>query len=454
MRAEEKFVNFIINTTYDDLPSDMVDIIKKQVLTIVGTTIGGSHAEGCDVVVRMAKEIGGKPEATILVHGGKVPAPQAAFINGMMARALDFCDALAPGPHIGAATIASALAAAELQGGCSGKDFLAAIAVGAEMAIRLNLSESQYGGFDPTAVLVVFSSTAAAAKIMGLSAEETWHALGLAFNRSGGSFQSHVDGSLAVRVNEGWVAETGITCARLARHGITGPKNFLEGVYGYFQLFGRGQVSGDMVTAGLGKEYNLNKLVFKLFPSCGSTQGATEAILYLQNEVGFQAHEVENILLTVPPYTYKLVGHPFKIGNNPKVDAQFSVRYCIANALIRKEVSLADFEEEAIKNPEIIALIDRIEVKADEEMGKRGHTALDLTVKLKNGKSYFRSQDYAPGFPEKPLTNQQHMKRFYDCIGFSGVSISIEKVQELIKEVDQLEMSEDIRDLIELMIFE
>ena len=320
------------------------------------------------------------------------------------------------------------------------------------MAVRLNLNESQYGGFDPTGVMVVFSATAAAAKILGLSEKETWNALGLAFNKCGGSFQSHVDGCLGVRINEGWVAETGITCARLASRGITGPKNFLEGIYGYFHLFGRDQVSGETVTAGLGTTYNLEKFVFKLFPSCALTQGSIEVILDLMAKERFGADEVERVCVTVPPYTYNLVGHPFKVGSNPKVDAQFSIRYCVANALIRKGSLLAHFEDEAVKNPEVLAMAEKVGVISDVGMEERGHTPLDMRVVLKNGKEYLEKRDISPGFPGRPLTDEQHKQRFLNCLDFSGMSLSKEKVDNIINEVDHLETMSDVRSLISLLI--
>ena len=101
-------------------------------------------------------------------------------MNAVMARALDFCDAMVPGAHAGRGHRSpAALAAAEMVGGVSGADFLAAVCVGDEVAIRLNLGEAEYDGFDPTGVCVPFGSTAAAARILGLDEEQTWNALGL-----------------------------------------------------------------------------------------------------------------------------------------------------------------------------------------------------------------------------------------------------------------------------------
>ena len=229
MGGEQKLVEFVYQTGYSDLPPSAVKVIKNQLLAVLGTTFAGAYAEGCETVVNMAKKMGGREESSILMHGGRVPSQQAAFVNGVMARALDFCDALAPGAHIGSAVIPAALATAELAGGVGGTDFLAAVAVGTEVGVRLNLGEPEYDGFDPTGVCVPFAATVAAGKLLGLSQKEMWNALALAFNKCGGSFQANVDGSLAVRVIEGWAAETGVSCARLAKEGITGPGTFSRG---------------------------------------------------------------------------------------------------------------------------------------------------------------------------------------------------------------------------------
>jgi 2-methylcitrate dehydratase PrpD len=283
MSLEHELVRFVCRTAYDDLKPELLRIIKNQLLTVLGTTIAGSTQTGCQTLIDFYLSQGGKEEATILIHGGRVPANAAALVNGVMARALDFDDALAPGVHIGASTVPAALAAAELRSGLNGREFLTALLVGAETGVRLNLTEAAYNGLDPTGLCTVFAATAAASRVLGLTEEETWNALALAFNRAGGSFQSNIDGSLAVRVIQGWVAESGVMCARLAREGITGPKNFLEGVYGYYNVYGKGLVDPGYALANMGSRFECEKILFKKYPSCGLTLGSTDVILTLMS---------------------------------------------------------------------------------------------------------------------------------------------------------------------------
>ena len=454
MGAEEKLVAFIRDTRFSDIPSAALETVKHQVLAVLGTTIAGAAADGCETAVRLYRELGGKQEATILIHGGRIPAHDAAFVNGVMARALDFCDSMAPGPHPGSSVIPAALAASELAEGCGGEDFITSVAVGTEVAARLNLSEAAYDGFDPTGICVPLGAAAAAAKILGLSPKETWNALALAFNSCGGSFQSHIDGSLGVRFVQGRVAQSGVISARLASKGITGPRNFLDGIYGYFHLYGRDLFTGETALSDLGVNYNLLKLVFKKYPSCALTAGSTDVILKLIAEEGLTAEDVERIDVTVPPYTHKLVGHAFETGDNPKVNAQFSIRYCVANALLRRSSKLVHFEEDPIKDPRIAALTKKVNVISDKALEARGHTPLDMKVVTHSGREHLRKLDIAPGFPGNPLTKKDHEQRFWDCIDFAGRPIARETADQIVSLVDRVEAMEDIRRVIPLLLSE
>ena len=262
MDTERKLAQYVSDTEYRDLPGEPVDVAKNVILTVLGTTIAGARAEGCDALVTQVKEWGGKKEATILMHGGKVPAHNAALVNSMMARALDFCDAMSPGIHIGSSSVPTALAMTELVGGCSGEEFLTALVLGTEIAARIN-AVSDYDGFDPTGVCSIFAATAVAGKILQLDAQQMLHAMALGFNRAGGSFQSNIDGSLAVRVIQGFVSQGGVVCAQLAEKGITGPKNFLDGIYGYFHLYAKDKYDPQRMVGDLGKRFE-SKLRTKL----------------------------------------------------------------------------------------------------------------------------------------------------------------------------------------------
>jgi 2-methylcitrate dehydratase PrpD len=348
--------------------------------------------------------------------------------------------------------IPAALAASELAGQCSGQDFITAVAVGTEVAARLNLSEAAYDGFDPTGICVPFGAAAAAARILGLSPKEMWNTLALAFNSCGGSFQSHIDGSLGVRFVQGRVAQSGVMSARLASKGITGPRNFLDGVYGYYHLYGKDMFTGETALSDLGSRYHLLKLVFKKYPSCALTAGSTDVMLRLIAEEGLHADGIERIDVTVPPYTHKLVGHPFEIGDNPKVNAQFSIQYCVANALLRKGSRLSNFEDDSIKDPRIAALTKKINVIEDRALEARGHTPLDMRVVTRSGKEYLRTMDIAPGFPGNELTREDHEERFWDCINFAEKRIARESAGKIVSGVDGIEALEDIRTLIPLLL--
>jgi 2-methylcitrate dehydratase PrpD len=451
MKIETQLAEFVCTLQARSVPAPAQRVLRQMLMAVCGTALAGAAEDGIAPLRALLRERAGAPQASTFVFGDRLPASAAARFNGTLCRALDYCDAMAPGPHIGSSLLPAALAAAELAGGCGGAEFVAALAAGAELASRLNLSESQYDGFDPTGVLVVFAATAAASRVLQLTPTQTLHALALAFNRCGGSFQSNVDGTLAVRMVQGWVAETGVDCAQLARRGVTGPPNFIGGHYGYAHLYGRGRFDVASVVSGLGSEWRLQRVVFKKYPSCGVTQGVTELALALLGEEGLRTDNVASAEVRLPPYAHKLVGHAFRIGSNPRVDAQFSAGYCVANAIVRRGSKLAHFAPVQVADAAVGRLIERIAVLADPALDARGHTAVDLTITTTSGRVLRRGLDIAPGFPGAELTDAQHRARFDDCVAYAPHALPAAQLQHLLDAIEQVDALDDARVLAPLL---
>jgi len=456
LTPEQQLARFVVQMAPSDVPADARRTLHHIVRAVAGTALAGAAEDGIAALRQLLLERGGTPQATTLVFGDRLPAAAAAQFNATLCRALDYCDAMAPGPHLGAAVVPAALAAAELAGGCSGEALLAALAVGAELAARFNLGEAQYDGFDPTGICVVFGATAAAARLLGLDEVQTLHALALAFNRCGGSFQSHVDGSLGVRITQGWVAQAGVECAQMARLGITGPQNFLAGSCGYAHLYGRDTLDVAALVAGLGRAWRLDRVMFKQFPSCGVTQGVTALVLRLAARHGLQADQVVRAEVRLPPYAHRLVGQPFKIGSNPRVDAQFSAAWCVANALQRGRPQLAHFEPARVADPGLLALVPRIQVLADATLDARGHTAVDLAITTTDGRVLHDGLDTAPGFPGAALDEAQHRARFDDCLAYAAAVaprvLAAPQTAALQLALQDLDSLADARQLVALLV--
>lgn len=450
---EDALAHCVANGRYEDLPADVVALQKTVLLTNLGCALGGANEAGCAAAVDVVRHWGGRPEASLWVHGGKVPAHQAAFANSIMARALDLDDIMQPGIHVGAAAVPVALALAERMGeadACSGKALLAALALGTEVAARINAA-SEYDGFDPVGVCAVFACAAIAARLMGLNATQTRDALGIAFNRAGGSFQNNVDGALAVRFVQGFAAENGIVAAELARRGVNGPRHFLTGVHGYFHLYAKDKANTDLVAGALGTRFEQRRTAFKRYPSSGSTLGSTQAALEIVARHAVDLDDITAVRVKVSRGTFKNAGQAFELGAHAAVNAQFSIRYCVANALLRKAARIAHFEPEAVADPRIAALVALIDVQADAATEQRGRLAADVEVETRSGERLRGAVDIPAGMPGNPLAAEEHLARFHECVAHARPSWPEARIARLVGAVEEIEACGDVRHLLPLI---
>lgn len=455
MELERTIVNYALSGRYDHFPEEITDIAKLLLLTELSSIVAGAKSKDCEIVMELVKEWGGKKEATILVHNLSVPACNAALVNGIMGRVLDFEEALIPGIHITPVLVPAALAASELVGGCDGKEFLTSLVLGFEMACRinnLNLIDhvGTYPGFDPTGICAIFGGTIAAGRILCLSPKQMINELGLAFNRSAGTFQSYLDGVQTISFTAGNAAQGSVLSAQLAQRGLTGPHNFLSGKYGYINNYANGNHDTQALVGELGERFELSNTIFKKFPSCGLTQTSTQAMLELVHEESITPKDVANITVRLQPFTSSQVGH-FSIGDSPRQEAQFSVQYCIANALLRKSSQLHHFDEQYIRDPEIVPLVEKVKVISDPEMEKRDQTSMDMELKTVTGTTYRKSIDAARGFPGNRMSKEEHMERFQQCVNYGINPWSQEKVDDFLSVIESFEKKDDNRVVLELL---
>jgi 2-methylcitrate dehydratase PrpD len=454
VRPEVALARWATALRYEDLPADVVAGMKTLVRTIIGTAVAGATADGCQAVVDQVREWGGTPEATIWSHGGKVPVHAAVLANSTMARALDICDFATPGQHIGASIVPVALGMAERAGGLNGRELITALAAGSEIAIRLGHSV-RLDGFDPTGACAIFAPAVAAGRILGLTEKQMGNALALTFNKAGSSFQSNVDASLAVRVIQGFVSQDSVVCAQLAQRNITGPGKWLTGVWGYYHLFCKGQHNDELIAGDLGEKWYARQFGYKTRPQCGATISSTDAIMELLANNPLHPHDIDRIDIKMAaegPCT--LVGSGFEIGDNPQVNGQFNVRYCVASAIVRKSTRLHHFTNEAVSDPGVGDLARRVHTHlVPALMDGRFELAakVEIEILLKDGQVLTCASDGPSGIGANPKTEEQHIADFREQTAYGGKPLSDATADRILSMTDNLGHMEDVRDFIPLI---
>lgn len=449
----ERLVRNVIETEYEDLPKETIEITKLAILDTIGCMIAGATAPGCNLLRKQVLEWGGKGESTIMVYGDKVPCPNAALVNSTIARALDFDTTWDPGIHPGAASVPTALAVAEMCQGIGGKELLTAIVAGEDLAARVNLATSDYNGFEPTGVCGILGLAAIAGKIMGLDERQMLDAIAIAFNRAAGSFQPNINGALLVRVMEGLASRSGIESALLAQRGITGGEGTLQGVYGYFHLFSGDKYDTEILTDKLGNEFlGALETHFKKYPSCGGTGSAIDATLQLARENNIKPEDVDEITVESNQHFFNMLGNPFKIGANPQVDAQFSYQYTVANALVRGRFTIQDIMPEVIRDPEVLQMVEKVHPRVNNNLLKESFGATIVRIVTKGGKQYSKQVNYRRGNKNNRMNREEIIEKFMYNVDSAESILPDRNPEQITHVVDELEQVRNIGELIQLII--
>jgi 2-methylcitrate dehydratase PrpD len=452
------YAKHAVKTKYENIPVEVVEVTRKHILDYVANTIGGGTRPGCVEIIELLKRWGGRKEATVLGYGYKIPAHHAAQANATMGNALDYddCDDRS-GMHAGNIVISTAFAVAELRGKVSGKNFITAVAVGNDIGYRLGrcqrpVTEVALDGWWGTQVYGYLSASITAGKILRLNDEQMLNAIGIAYQEAAGSIQFYYDVGLTKSLGCGFAARAGVLASLLAKMGVTGVRNALEGPAGMFNLYFHGNIDPAILTMDLGKRFMGTEVSFKPYPCCRMNHTFVDATLALKKEHNLKPDDVDSIIVSVGKQSLRNC-EPLEVKHPPKtaVDAQFSIPWVVAVALVYGKVLIKDFTSNAIKDPAVLRITERISIKPDDSLS-RIHEMEPAVVEVKtnDGKVFSKRVDYAYGNPQKPMSWDTIADKLEDCACWAAKPISEENLTKIVKMCKKLEEVDDVGSIIQL----
>ena len=458
MSIEADITRFVVRSKFEHLPQSAVDVIKTDIFDTLGTALAGSAALGSREVVELAVEFGGKTESSILVYGDKVPSPTAALANGTLAHALDFDDTHdAAVLHAGVSVVPAALAIAERLGKVSGKDFITAVALGVEVTCRMGIATRPWIGWILTSVYGYFGAAIAAGKLLGLDEEEILNTCGIAYAQAAGNLECVVSGALTKRIQAGFAAGGGVLSALMAQKGITGASESFLGRYGIFNLYQRSDFDPDALTVGLGEKYELSTLSFKPYPCCRWLHTPIDAALDLVAKHQFELEQIKEIEIVVGQKAWDSVGDPLAAKIKPRntVDAQFSIPYTVAVALVNHGVKISDFTEEAIRNDKILEVTAKMRFTIDDKLEQgfgRGMSPTRVTVTTVGGETYSAEVSIPKGHPQNPMTEAEFTDKFQGCAAHALRPLPGENIKKAMEMLRGLENVENVAEIVKLLV--
>jgi 2-methylcitrate dehydratase PrpD len=462
----EQLVNYAEKLKFEHLPRSVVDTVKRGVLNNLSAVVAGSSTDVCVDLVHLLKEWGGKPEGTIFLHGAKVPLPNAAWVNSAMARGCDFDDVHQRVGHVNAAVIPAAFALAEYSRAfknkvISGRDFIVAVALSAELACRLKLAGGQ-GIITRNWLAEPFNCLAVAAlggKLLGLGSKKTQNALGIAFFQCFGNIGAASGGGAGkmASMGQGLATKSGVLSVILADKGFAATNDILRedvgGWSGFYSVYGDGKYDSELLGSDLGKRYESLCLFTKTYPGCTVTQSTIQGVLELARENNIRAKDIAKVIFRVSEDAYLVCG---KGKGKPSsiVEALWNYPYSAAVALVKGEVFIDDFTEEAFRNPQVLELVERVDIEVDPDQDAASGSSFgssQIEIKTKDDKSYRKVVDYARGHPMHPMSMSELAEKFKRCTRFSVKPLPEQSVEHLVQEVNELEDMHDVTKIVDIL---
>ena len=441
---------WITKTSLGDIPSEAINVAKRAMIDYIGVTLAGEVSPISELLGQYVDQAGQLEESTLIGRTAKAPAETAAFVNAAQGHALDFDDCNdSMGGHPTIVVLPPALAVGE-QVNATGAQLLEAFAIGVEVTCKVGRAlnyEHYERGWHPTATLGVFGSAGAAAKLMGLDAERTTTALAIAASTSAGLKANF--GTTTKPIQAGRAAQNGLFAAKLASLEATANPNAFEHMYGFAPVFnGEGKYSAELART-LGDPWDLQNpgISFKQYPCCASTHGAIDATLALRDQIS-DVSEITKIRVNPHP---RRLPHTDRQVVTTGFEGKFSIQYVTAAALLRGYVGINDFEQDAIRDPEVQRLTALVDASPlPEERWGDDQFACEVTVELADGTVRHARVERPKGNDmNAPLTDEEIGRKFFNCCTASGRDESFaEELHGLLLHIDNEPSLDRLRGLL------
>lgn len=421
MTLSGQICDTIASLQWDDLPASTRRAACHVLLDASGVILGASGlSEEVRPFLALARTSGSGP-STVMGTAIRVPPAAAALAGGAMSHALDYEDAfdIRPG-HPNASLVPALIALAQSEGPIDGRRFLTALAAGCDFACRIGVAQRQameVGGWYPPPIVAGLGAAVGAAKLLGLDGSGIRDALSLALCQitMPGEIK-HSPGTVIRAVRESFPAQAAVTSALLAREGVAGFEQPLEGKDGFFALYAGGKFDSADLTFGLGSRFWIDHLTFKAWPSCRGTHPFIELVLDLREQHSLDPARIARITVTCDEIQRMLV-EPAARKQAPAVliDAKFSVQFCTALALVRGKVDLDSFTPAALADPAVLAVAARIEAQVEPASTRHPGSGGAIEIVMDDGTNYQAEVHNARGCPENPLSEAELVTKFVDC---------------------------------------
>jgi 2-methylcitrate dehydratase PrpD len=406
MEVTRTLAKFIVGHRYQDVPDKVRHEAARSFLNWVGCAVGASRHETVERALAALAEFSGPREATVLGRGDRLDIMLAALMNGTTSHTFDFDDTHLKTIIHPSGPVASAILALAERKRVSGSDFLHAFILGVETECRIGnaVYPSHYDvGWHITATAGVFGAAAAAGRLLGLSEQQMVWALGIAATQSSGLREMF--GTMVKPMHPGNAARNGLLAALLASKDFTSSEQGIEGRRGFANVLATAR-NFDEITRGLGTTWEAALNTYKPF-ACGIVEHpAIDGCIQLRNEHTLRADDIESIALKVHPLVLELTG---KKTPRTGLEGKFSVYHSCAVAIIHGAAGEAQYSDETVRDPRVVALRDRVAATAEKGVHE---DQVHVAIKLKSGKVLERFVEHAVGSLDRPMSDSDLEAKF------------------------------------------